>query len=324
MRRACVFGAAGFIGSNIAVALTESGWSVTAIDGFLPRTTAARAHLAPIADRITLLDQRAEDIRSLPALLDGADLLVDCMGWTRHWEAKADPLYDIQLNLASHLPLLAAIVDVRPPLAIYLGSSHQYGRAQAGAMTEDTPFRPVDEQGVHKAAADHHYRLTAERHGLNVVSLRFGNTFGRNQPIAGRDLGLIGEFILTALNDQTITVYGRHRSRNVVYAADLARTILRLPDAGIVGFAPLNYGGLTIPIHDLAEQVIRAAGSGRVEERPVPPDVAAMDIVGADLDTTRIERLLGPIATTPLPEALGVTVADVRQRSADNLARGVP
>ena len=56
MRKACVFGAAGFVGSNISIALVESGWSVVAIDGFLPRTTAAHDNLASIADRITLVD----------------------------------------------------------------------------------------------------------------------------------------------------------------------------------------------------------------------------------------------------------------------------
>jgi UDP-glucose 4-epimerase len=320
MRRACVFGGAGFIGSNICIALVETGWSVTAIDGFLPRTTAAHSHLAAIADRITLIDRKVEDLRSLPALLAGADVVIDCMGWTRHWEAKADPIYDLELNVAAHLPLLAAIIDVRPPLSIYLGSSHQYGRAQSGVISEATPFRPVDEQGIHKAAADHHYRLAAERHGLNVISLRFGNTFGRNQPIAGHDLGLMGEFILAALNGQTITVYGYHRSRNVVYAADLAQTILLLPDTDIAGFTPLNFGGVTIPIHDLAEEVIRAVGAGTLQQLPLPPDVASMDVVGADLDTARIERLIGRITPTPLPDALAFTVADIRRR----LPIGVP
>jgi UDP-glucose 4-epimerase len=314
MRKACVFGAAGFVGSNISIALVESGWSVGAIDGFLPRTTAAHDNLASIADRITLVDEKVEDVPSLPALLEGADLVIDCMGWTRHWEARADPIYDLKLNLASHLPLLGAIVEVRPRLAIYLASSHQYGRAPGSPMTEDTPFRPVDEQGIHKVAADHHYRLAAERHGLNVISLRFGNTFGRNQPIEGRDLGLIGEFIITALRDEPITVYGRHRSRSVVYAADLSRTILLLPDADVAGFVPLNFTGVNIPIHDLAKQVISAVGAGTLEVRPLPPDVAAMDVVGANLDTTLIERLVGPITQTPLPDALAVTIADIRRR----------
>jgi UDP-glucose 4-epimerase len=314
MRKACVFGAAGFVGSNISIALVESGWSVQAIDGFLPRTTAAHTNLASITDRITLVGEKVEDLRSLPALIEGADLVIDCMGWTRHWEASADPIYDLNLNLASHLPLLSAIVEVRPPLAIYLGSSHQYGRALAGPMTEDTPFRPVDEQGIHKAAADHHYRLAAERHGLNVISLRFGNTFGRNQPIAGGDLGLIGEFIITALKDKAITVYGHHRSRSVVYAADLSRTILLLSDADFTGFLPLNFAGVNIPIYGLAEQVIRAVGAGTLEVRPLPLDVAAMDVVGVNLDTTRIERLVGPLIPTPLPDALAVTIADIRRR----------
>ena len=314
MRRACLFGAAGFIGSNVCLALVEAGWRVTAIDGLLPRTTASLGHLSAVADSIVLVDQKIENVQSLSALLDGSDLVIDCMGWTRHWEAEADPLYDLMLNLASHFPLLAAIAVARPPLSIYLGSSHQYGRSQVEAMTEDTPFRPVDVQSIHKAAADEHYRITAERHKLNVVSLRFGNTFGRNQPILGTDRGLIGDFIIAALNGEKVIVYGRHRSRNVVYAADLAQVILLLSGAEISGFVPLNFGGSTITIHELAENIMRAVGAGTIEERPVPPEVAAMDIVGANLSTTRIERLLGSVHPTPMHEAFAVTVEDIRRR----------
>jgi UDP-glucose 4-epimerase len=314
MRQACIFGAGGFIGSNISVALVAAGWSVTAIDGFLPRTSAARAHLDPIIDRIALVDRRVEDLPSLPALIEKADLIVDCMGWTRHWEAQADPRYDLELNIASHLPLLAALAEVRTPLVVYLGSTHQYGRAYGSIMSESTPFQAADTQSIHKAAADHHYRLAAERNGLRVVSLRFGNTFGPNQPIDGRDIGLIGEFIVTALKNEAIAVFGRHRSRTIAYAGDLAHTILRLADANIFGFTPLNFGGRTLAILDLAQHIVQAAGTGKVEEHPLPPDVAAMDIVTANLDCSRIEQLLGPTRETPLPQALTATIESIRQR----------
>ena len=73
-------------------------------------------------------------------------------------------------------------------------------------ITESTAMVPEDVQGIHKAAADHHFRVFAKLKRLNVLSLRFANCYGPNQPRAGEDIGLIGGFIRDALAGKTIVV----------------------------------------------------------------------------------------------------------------------
>ena len=170
-----------------AITSRQKGFRVTAVDGLLPRTSGNRANLA--------LEQRQHRIHKAAGgglrvaarpVIRVCDLVVDAMGWTSHSEAFADPQYDLALNVASHLAVIRALPAALPRKLIYLGSTHQYGRVAQGPVAETQPLDPVDVQGVHKAAAEHHYRIAAERHGFPVISLRFGNTFGPGQPLRGR------------------------------------------------------------------------------------------------------------------------------------------
>ena len=112
------------------------------------------------------------------------------MGWTSHNAALQDPAYDLSLNIGAHLSLLKAL-KATPRSAIYLGSRAQYGRPNVVEITEETPMIPEDVQGLHKVAAEGHFRI-ASKFGLPAVSLRFPNCFGERMPSQGDDIGLIG------------------------------------------------------------------------------------------------------------------------------------
>src|SRR5579864_4374259 len=161
LHRAVLLGGAGFIGSALANHFATMGWEVTVIDGLLPRTGGSRESLG---SQIRLIDQPIEAVATeLPKLFNGTSLVIDCMGWTRHLAAQYDPFYDLSLNVRSHLAVIRSLGEARPHLLVYLGSRHQYGRATGPVIFEDTPFLPNDVQSVHKAAADNHYRIAAER-----------------------------------------------------------------------------------------------------------------------------------------------------------------
>jgi len=66
----------------------------------------------------------------------------------------------MRLNLAAHLTLLQALRAKPGRLLVYLGSRSQYGRMSSGVTTEDTPMVPLDVQGVHKVAAETHFRIS--------------------------------------------------------------------------------------------------------------------------------------------------------------------
>ena len=307
MARALVFGGAGFIGSTICHRLSAKGVRVTAIDALLPRTSGSAANLQAAGASIEFIKQRAEDFASLPDLLRGCDLVVDAMGWTSHREAFEDPEYDLALNVASHLAVIRTLPGALPKKLVYLGSTHQYGRVEQGPVAETQPLVPVDVQGVHKAAAEHHYRIAAERYGFPVISLRFGNTFGPGQPLVGPDIGLVGGMIRCALTGDPIIVYGEERYRTLHYAPDLARIVEQLAALQLSGFLALNVPGHHLEIAALARRIVDAAG-GAVVHQPLPAEVAAVDIGSTPLDCSLFQKYLGEHRPTPLEEAITASI----------------
>jgi UDP-glucose 4-epimerase len=313
MASALVLGGAGFIGSNICRYLAARGFHVIAVDGLMPRTSGNAGNLASAAGDIELIEHRVEDVKSFPDLLHGHDIVVDAMGWTSHFEAFDDPEYDLALNLSSHLVVTRAMPIVRPRQVIYLASAHQYGRVSNGPITEKQPLVPLDVQGIHKMAAEHHYRIVAERSDLSVVSLRFGNTFGPAHPLAGRDVGLIASMIRKSLAGETIEVFGEGRMRTVHYAPDLARMIEGVASRELAGFTALNVPGEHVSISDLANQ-IASCTSSTVSKRRLPADISAVDTGNAPLDCTLFTKYFGNPQLTPFAAAIAVTVADARDR----------
>src|SRR3984893_3714012 len=275
MARALILGGAGFIGSNICRYLAARGFHVIAVDGLLPRTSGSKANLASASGDIELIALRIEDITSFADLLRGHDVVVDAMGWTSHLEAFNDPEYDLALNLSSHLVVTRAMPIARPRQVIYLASAHQYGRVSHGPIAETQPLVPLDVQGIHKTAAEHHYRIVAERNGLSVVSLRFGNTFGPAQPLVGRDVGLIADMIRKSLAGETIEVFGEGRMRTVHYAPDLARMVERIAGGKIPGFAALHVPGEYVAIAELAGHISACTG-GTVSKGSLPAAIPHM------------------------------------------------
>ena len=313
MTSALVLGGAGFIGSNICRHLAAHGFKVTAIDGLLPRTFGNVANLASAAGDIQFISQRIEDLKNLPDLLAGQDIVVDAMGWTNHFDAFDDPEYDLSLNLASHIVVIRALSAARPKRMVYLGSTHQYGRVADGTIAENHALTPFDVQGVHKAAAEHHYRIAAKRYGLPIVSFRFGNTFGPAQPIIGREVGLIGDMIRRALAGEAIKVFGEGRRRTLHYAPDIAKIVGMIERLDFDGFLAVNIPGCQVTISDLAKQIASCAG-GAVSYEALPADVAAIDVGNAQLDCTLFEKYFGPPRLTPFDEAMVATVNDARGR----------
>ena len=313
MPSALVLGGAGFIGSNICRYLADRGFHVVAIDGLLPRTSGKAANLVSAANNIELIAERVEQVKLFADVLGGHDIVVDAMGWTSHLEAFEDPEYDLALNLSSHLAVARAMPIARPRQIIYLASSHQYGRVSKGPIAETQPLVPLDVQGIHKTAAEHHFRIVAERNDLSVVSLRFGNTFGPAQPLSGRGVGLIADMIRKSLAGETIEVFGERRMRTVHYAPDIARMIESIASQKLEGFAAINLPGEHVTILELARQIIQCTG-GALKQSCLPAELAAIDAGNAPLDCALFTEHFRAPQLTPLPAALAATVADARAR----------
>ena len=306
-----IAGGAGFIGSHIAERLLLSGHHVVILDGMLDETSGSPCNLAHLHG-LRLIPESVESCQSLPQHLDQAEVVIDCMGWTRHLLALKKPLYDLQLNVSSHLALMGALKNSLCKRVIYIGSRGQIGNASSDPICDDAPRLPVDVQGIHKTAAESHYRIFSKLHETKVLSLIIGNTFGPRMAMNGWDIGLVGGFLRDILADRGVELYGKGRTREFTYAPDLAEIVSRLCQHDWKGFQALNIPASAISLEEFVQMMIELTGAGRYSIEDWPAEVKAIDIGAARLCTRKIESWLGVLPATPLREALEQTIQSIQ------------
>jgi UDP-glucuronate decarboxylase len=99
------------------------------------------------------------------------------------------------------------------------------------------------------------------QHQLQIKVVRIFNTYGpRMQPNDGR---VVSNFIMQALHNQEITIYGRgEQTRSFCYVTDLIEAMVRTMDTGSDFTGPVNLGNpVEFTMIELAELVLRLTGS---------------------------------------------------------------
>jgi len=310
--RVLIPGGAGFIGSNLAEFYLHNGWDVTVIDGLLERTGARIQNLSSVKSDITFINKRIEDIVELRQIVKQNDLIIDCMAWTSHKAAIIDPLYDCNLNIISHIHLINSLPEGYDKPVIYLGSRGQYGNPKIEVITEDSPMIPEDIQGINKLAAENYFRIYSKLKKINVISIRFPNCYGKNQPLEGDDIGLIGSFIRDVLADKEIEIYGNNRKRFILYVRDLCEYIYSIVQGDVAGFNPYNISGIELTLEELIETIIRIAGKGRYIKKDLPLEIKAIDIGTARFSDEKIKKIFS-VETTDINVSLQETIKYFQQ-----------
>jgi nucleoside-diphosphate-sugar epimerase len=144
------------------------------------------------------------------------------------------------------------------------------------------------------------------QHKLKIKVLRIFNTYGpRMQPNDGR---VVSNFIVQALNNQPLTIYGDGlQTRSFCFVDDLVRGMIGLMNSPDSISGPINCGNPNeFTIRDLAEKVIAMTGSGsRIVHRPLPQD----DPRQRRPDISQAQELLNWRPTVMLTEGLERTIA---------------
>jgi UDP-glucuronate decarboxylase len=123
-----------------------------------------------------------------------------------------------------------------------------------------------------------------------------------------QDGRVVSNFIVQALQDKPITIYGDgNQTRSFCYVDDLIEGFIRLMDAPDTVTGPINIGNPgEFTIRQLAEIVIEMTGSrSEIVQMPLPQD----DPTQRRPDISKAQELLGWEPTIPLREGLGRTIA---------------
>jgi CDP-paratose 2-epimerase len=242
--KALITGGAGFIGANLAHRLIGRGDDVTVFDNLSrPRTDHNLAWLHQTHGRDAFRFVQA-DLRDYPTLVEAAreaDVVYHLAGQTAVTTSVTDPRGDFEDNALGTFNALEATRAARDaganPFFLYTSTNKVYGGMEDVVVEErdgryvytDFPrgideSRPLDfhsPYGCSKGSGDQYTRDYSRIYGLRTVVLRQSCIYGYRQ-FGVEDQGWVAWFIIAAITNQPITIYGDGRQvRDVLFIDDV-------------------------------------------------------------------------------------------------------
>lgn len=317
-RRCLVTGGLGFIGSNLALTLDAAGARVTVVDALVERHGGNRQNLSGAEIPVVVADLGDRD--AVAPLARDADVIFNLAGQVSHVDSMNDPLFDLDVNTRSQLAFLELLREHNSDAVVVYTSTRQiFGHPRYLPVDEEHPVSPVDVNGVSKYAAELLHLLYGEIAGLRASSLRLTNVYGPRQRLRDDFQGFLPIFVRRALDDEALTVFGDGaQERDCLFVDDAVECLLRAGASADAAGEIFNVGNdERLQLREIADAIVAAAGSGRVESVPWPADRDAIDIGSYFGDSSKAKRVLGWEPRTPFAEGIERTLAFYRAHRSD-------
>jgi UDP-glucuronate decarboxylase len=302
-KRVLVTGGAGFLGSHLCDRLLKD-CEVLCLDNFFTGSKSNIEHL--------MGDRRFELMRhdvTFPLYVEVDEIYnLACPASPVHYQF--DPVQTTKTCVHGAINMLGLAKRVKAKI-LQASTSEVYGDPLVHPQKEDywghvnpVGLRSCYDEG--KRCAETLFFDYHRQHRLRIKVARIFNTYGpRMHPDDGR---VVSNFIVQALQDRPITVYGDgSQSRAFCYVGDMIEGVVRLMETGDDVTGPVNLGNpAELRIIDLATKVIELCGSkSQVVFRPLPSD----DPLQRQPDIGLAGRILGWAPRVRLDEGLKKTIA---------------
>lgn len=307
-KRILVTGGAGFIGSHLCDKLLDQGHEVICVDNLYTGTKRNIDHLHGHL-RFELL---RHDV-TFPLYLEVDEIFnLACPASPIHYQH--DPVQTTKTSVHGAINMLGLAKRLRCKI-LQASTSEVYGDPQQHPQREDYwgHVNPIGVRSCYdegKRCAETLFFDYKRQHGLEIKVARIFNTYGpRMHPRDGR---VVSNFIVQALSDQDLTIYGSgQQTRSFCYVDDLVDGLIKLMDSEPDVTGPVNLGNpVEFTIQDLAAAVIRMTGSkSTLVYRDLPDD----DPLQRQPDITRAKEVLDWRPTIELEKGLERTVAYFRE-----------
>ncbi len=312
--RVLVTGGAGFIGSNLAIALVGAGASVRVVDAMIPGYGGNRFNLRPVEDSVSLDVADIRDAAAMDRAVRDVDTVFHLAGQMDHVLSLTDPYPDIDINIRGTTVLMEALRARNPGArVVYTGTRGEYGAADSLPVAEDAPTNPRGMHEISNLAAAKIVEMYGHVHGMRTAVLRLSNVFGPRAQMRHSRYGVVNWFVRLALDGAPIPVFGDGSIiRDFLYVDDCVDAILRAGSSEAADGELLNVGGgEPVTFREVAETLADLVGA-RWEFAPFSPERKAQEPGDFYSDISKISRLLGWRPRTSLREGLEETVAYYR------------
>jgi CDP-paratose 2-epimerase len=239
-RKMLITGGAGFIGTNAALYFAQRGWKVRVFDDF---SRPGSHENARGLGREESVDIFRGDVRR-PDDLEGAmkgfhpEAVLHLAAQVAVTTSVEDPRTDFEINALGTFNVLEAVRRFAPGASFLFASTNKvYGSLEqrsvepskgrygfAGGLEGISEAEPLDfhsPYGCSKGAADQYVRDYGRIYGLQTCVVRQSCIYGTRQ-YGIEDQGWIAWFVIAALLERPITVYGDGRQvRDILWVDDL-------------------------------------------------------------------------------------------------------
>jgi len=313
-KRVLVTGGAGFIGSHLCLRLIDQGHEVLSVDNFF---TGTKENVSGLLDN-SMFELLRHDV-TFPLYVEVDQIYnLACPASPVHYQF--DPVQTTKTSVHGAINMLGLAKRVKATI-LQASTSEIYGDPTVHPQPEEYwgQVNPLGTRACYdegKRCAETLFFDYNRQHKVRIKVARIFNTYGPNMhPHDGR---VVSNFIMQALRDDSITVYGDGgQTRSFCYVDELVEGLIRLmaTDDSITG--PVNLGNPhEFTILQLAELVIELTGSrSKIEKYPLPED----DPRQRQPDISRARELLDWEPKVALKDGLKKTIAYFE----DRMSRGL-
>lgn len=301
--RILVTGAGGFLGSHLCDRLIEIGHEVLGVDNFFTGSRTNVAHLLSHPN----FELMRHDV-TFPLFVE-VDAIYNLASPASPIHYQKDPVQTIKTNILGAVNMLGLAKRLNVPI-FQASTSEVYGDPQVHPQTEEywgnvNPIGPRACYDEGKRAAETLFFDYNRQHDVKIRVARIFNTYGPR--LASGDGRVVSNFIMQALTDQDITIYGDgQQTRSFCYVSDLIEGFIKMMklEQNLVG--PINLGNpKEFTMLELAEKILKLTGSSsRVVFRPLPTD----DPKQRQPDISRAKLLLGWEPKVEVDQGLELTI----------------
>ncbi|MEX0762443.1 MAG: NAD-dependent epimerase/dehydratase family protein [Dehalococcoidia bacterium] len=242
-RSTLITGGAGFVGTNLAHRLLSEGRRVVVFDNLSrPGVENNLRWLSEThGDRVQVKIGDVRDRYAVREALEHADQVFHFAAQVAVTTSLVNPVHDFQVNAVGTLNLLEEIRSLdNPPPLVFTSTNKIYGNLSDIPLTMDNcRYEPAGREvgamgiserrhmefhspyGCSKGAADQYVLDYARTFGLPAVVFRMSCIYGPHQ-FGTEDQGWIAHFLIRALENKPITIFGNGRQvRDALFVDDL-------------------------------------------------------------------------------------------------------
>lgn len=303
-KRILVTGGAGFVGSHLCERLLSEGNEVYCLDNFFTGQKQNIVHLLnnPYFELIR------HDVVN-PFLIEVDEIYnLACPASPIHYQYN--PIKTIKTSVMGAINMLGLAKRVNAKI-LQASTSEVYGNPLVHPQPESYwgNVNPIGERSCYdegKRAAETLFTDYKNQNKVHTKIVRIFNTYGpRMHPNDGR---VVSNFIMQALQNQDITVYGKGaQTRSFQYVDDLVEGMIRTMHTDASFNGPVNIGNPDeFKIIELAEKIITKTNSkSRIVFKPSPSD----DPMMRQPDIRLAKKVLDWEPTVKLDEGLDKTIS---------------